>query len=342
MTSLEPNTMPETPYVLIDNRRMQNNLEVMSTLCEQFGLRLRANVSFHGNPAIAQEQVDMGAKGISCLSVEEAREFADAGFANIQIPANIVGQGKTEALTDLLMMARITVTVDHTLVVAGLADASERYDLSVRVLVEIANKQGRAGLSPAEVATVAKRVEEEEHLHFAGVYMNPITSESQIRLKETLTLLDQAGLGVDVVSGGGTGFALIAPTAPEVTEIEAGRYLFYDWESIVRGWCHPDECALMVKATVVNRPVSERAIIDAGWRTLSMFNINNTYGHILEYPHAIIYRLDGHRAYVDTSKCKEQPVIGETIHIVPIRAEAVLHHADVIYTIHQGQIVPMM
>ena len=75
MTSLEPNTMPETPFVLIDNRRMQNNLAVMSNTCDQFGLKLRADVSFHRNPAIAQEQVDMGATGISCLTVEKARLF---------------------------------------------------------------------------------------------------------------------------------------------------------------------------------------------------------------------------------------------------------------------------
>lgn len=341
MTSPESSSLPETPYVLIDTRRMDNNLNNMNTICSQFGLRLRANVSLHQNMAIAQEQLDAGANGISCLTVEEALLFADAGFTNIQIPANIVGQGKTEALTNLLMMAKVTVTVDHTLVVAGLADAAERYDLSVRVLVEIASKHGRAGLSPSEAVTLAKRVEEEEHLHLAGVYMQPITSDSHQRLKDTLELLHKAGLGVDVVSGGGTGFGLIAPMVPEVTEIEAGRYIFYDWESIVRGWCHPDECALLVKSTIVNRPATERAIIDAGWRTLSMFNINNTYGHILEYPHAIIYRLDGHRAYVDTSNCKEQPVIGETIHIVPIRAEAVFHNTDIVYSVQQGQIMPM-
>jgi D-serine deaminase-like pyridoxal phosphate-dependent protein len=337
----ETNLTPETPYVLIDNRRMQNNLQTMNNICDQFGLSLRANVSWHQSTAIAQQQIDTGAIGISCLTVHEARRFIDAGFTNVQISANVVGQGKTEQLTDLLMMARVTVIVDHTLVVAGLADAAERYDLSARVLVEIASQYGHAGVSPSEAVIIARRVEEEENLHFAGVYMQPITMQSYPRLKETLQLLDEAGLGVDVVSGGGTGYTLIAPNIPEVTEIVSGRYVLYDWESVINGWCHPDECALMVKATVVNRPQTGQAIINAGWRMLSMFNVNNTYGHILEYPHAMIYQLDAHRAYVDTSKCHEQPVIGETIHIVPIRAEAVFHQVDTVYTVHQGQIVPI-
>jgi|GEM_PF-3475131 len=334
-------TTPQTPFVLIDNRRMYHNLEVMSNLCNDLGLTLRANASVHQRSFLAQEQVDMGAVGVSCVTVAEALRFVEAGITNIQIPANVVGAEKTEALTDLLMMARVTVTVDHTVVVAGLADAAGRYDLSVRVLVEVASAEGRSGVSPAEAVTIAKRVEEEENLHFAGIYMAPIKSKSYKRLQETLKLLDGAGLGVDVVSGGGTGFALMAPTMPEVTEVVSGRYMLFDWESIVRGWCHPDECALMVKATVVNRPSSERAIMDAGWRILSPFGINNTYGHVLEYPHAVIYRLDSYRAYLDTSKCREQPVIGETIHILPIRSEAVLHLADEIYTVHQGQIVLM-
>lgn len=339
MTTDSPS--PQTPYVLIDHRRMQNNLQIMSNMCTDLGLRLRANVSVHQRPVIAQEQIDMGAIGISCMSVDEARQFVDEGITNIQIPANIVGTDKTEALTDLLMMAKVTVTVDHTVVVAGLADAAGRYDLSVRVLVEVASEEGRSGVSPAEAVIIAKRVEAEEHLHFAGIYMQPITQKSYKRLQTTLQLMDGAGLGVDVVSGGGTGFALLAPTMPDVTEIVSGRYTLFDWESIVRGWCHPDECALMVKATIVNRPSSDRAIFNAGWRTLSPFDINNTYGHIIEYPHAIIYQLDSHRAYVDTSRCREQPVIGETVHILPIRSEAVLHLADTIYTIHEGQIIPM-
>ncbi len=333
--------IPETPYVLIDSQRMQNNLQGMNTICDQFGLSLRPNVSWHQSIDIAQQQIDTGAVGISCLTVAEARRFVEAGFTDIQISANVVGTDKTERLTDLLMMAKVTVTVDHTSVVAGLADAAARYDLSVRVLIEVASEYGHAGVSPSEAVLIANRVETEENLHFAGIYMQPITMASYPRLKETLKLLDEAGLGVDVVSGGGTGYAMVAPNIPEVTEIVSGRYVFYDWESIINGWCHPDECALTVKATVVNRPTADQAIINAGWRILSMFNINNTYGHILEYPHATIYKLDPHRAYVDTSKCNEQPVIGETIHIVPIRAEAVLHQANTLYTIHDGQFVPM-
>ncbi len=335
-------TPPQTPYVLIDYRRMNNNLEIMSTMCQELGLQLRANVSVHQRPFLAEEQLEMGAIGISCQTVDEAREFADAGITNLQVPANVVGEQKTEALTDLLMMAKVTVTVDHTVVVAGLADAAGRYDLSVRVLVEINSEPGRSGVSPAEAVVIAKRIEEEENLHFAGIYMLPITPTSYKRLKQTLKLMNEAGLGVDVVSGGGTGFALTAPTMPEVTEVVSGRYMLFDWESIVRGWCHPDECALMVKATIVNRPSADRAIFNAGWKTLSPFNVNKTYGHILEYPHAVIYQLDGHRAYVDTSRCREQPVIGETIHILPIRSEAVLQLVDAVYTVHEGQIIPMV
>ena len=338
MTS-ETQSAPDTPFVFIDHARMQNNLQVMNNICDQFGLRLRANVSLHQNIDIAQQQIDMGAVGISCLTVQDARKFVDAGFTNVQISANIVGQEKTEQLTDLMMIAKVTVTVDHTIVVAGLEDAAEQYDLSVRVLVEISSEQGRTGLSPSEVVTLAKRVEEEEHLHFAGVYMQPITAKSHVRLKETLKLLDEAGLGVDVVSGGGTGFTLIAPTIPEVTEVVSGRYPLYDWESIVNGWCHPDECALMIKATVVNRPMTERAIINAGWRTLSMFSINNVYGYILEYPQAVIYQLEPHRGYVDTSRCNSQPVIGEEIHIVPINAEAVLYRAENLVSLVDGKMV---
>ena len=65
--------IPETPYVLIDSQRMQHNLEDMNTICDQFGLSMRPNVSWHQSIAIAQQQIETGAIGISCLTVAEAR-----------------------------------------------------------------------------------------------------------------------------------------------------------------------------------------------------------------------------------------------------------------------------
>lgn len=327
-----------TPTILIDKPRMIDNIQSVHERSLALGLSLRVNVSLHGVLEIAQLQIDAGAKGISCYTVEEARQFIEAGFTNMQVPSNIVGVDKTEALTDLLMMARVTVTADHPMVVAGLADATERYDLSARVLVEIRSDHGRTGLSPAEAVTLAQRIEDEEHLHFAGIYMQPITAFNYPALQSALKQLDEAGLGVDVVSGGGTGFTLLAMTMPDVTEIVAGRYVFYDWESVVQGWCHPDECSLMLRTTVTHRPSPETAMLNVGWRTLSANQVNGIYGHILEYPHAVIQQLDAERAYIDTSRCTEQPVIGEIVHLIPVHAGAAIRQARQVYTVDDGKI----
>jgi D-serine deaminase-like pyridoxal phosphate-dependent protein len=123
---------------------------------------------------------------------------------------------------------------------------------------------------------------------------------------------------VETVSGGGTGAALHAVEMPEVTEIRVGTYVFNDMNTITKDWDSLDHCAMSILAAVVSRPSETRAILDSGAKTLAADNINGTHGYIVEYPQARIYQLNEEHAYVDLSASEAHPVIGETVHIIPV------------------------
>lgn len=328
----------ETPSVLIDIDVMQANIARMQAFCDGLGIKFRPHIKTHKIPAIARMQLEAGAVGVACQKVSEAQVFAEAGFSDIQIPYNIVGAAKTDKLVRLAMYTRITASADHISVIAGLADAAKAHDLTLRVMVELETDLHRTGAPLDDVVPLAQRIDQEDHLHFAGLIVYPSSAAMRPLTQEALHRLHRAGIGVDSVSGGGTKAALDAPQFPELTELRVGTYIFNDWNHIMQGVATLDQCAMRVAATVVSRPSSDRAILDSGSKTLSGDRYDGLFGYIVEYPDARIYLLNEEHAYVDLSACDERPVIGERVHVIPVHTCVVSNLAERLYGV-QGESV---
>ena len=86
----------------------------------------------------------------------------------------------------------------------------------------------------------------------------------------TKRFLEQNGVPVKIVSGGGTGTYAITGAYPEMTEIQAGSYVFIDSSYRgVEGIGEEFGCALTMLTTVVSRPQPTRVIVDAGAKVLT-------------------------------------------------------------------------
>jgi D-serine deaminase-like pyridoxal phosphate-dependent protein len=328
----------ETPRVLIDLDRMERNIERTQALCDASGVALRPHIKTHKIPEIARMQVEAGAVGIACQKVSEAEVFAQAGFDDIMIPYNVLGATKAARFADLALYNRMTAAADNLPVIQGLSEAAAALDIRLRVIVDLATEIERTGVSVDQAVELAKAIEQDEHLHFAGLMVYPSYPTIRPILQEALARLDEAGIGVDVVSGGGTGAVLNAKDVPELTEVRVGTYVFNDWTTVSRGWCALEDCAMTVRATVVSRPAETRAILDSGSKTLSSDVFDGGYGHILEYPDARIYKLNEEHGYVDLSACATKPQIGEVVSVIPAHACVVTNLHNVLYGVRGDQV----
>jgi D-serine deaminase-like pyridoxal phosphate-dependent protein len=89
------------------------------------------------------------------------------------------------------------------------------------------------------------------------------------RLTETKNLLESSRIPCPIVSCGGTGSLAFTVQQPGITEVQAGGLIFMD--AFYRHACHVSDFkyALSIVATVTSRPAADRAIIDAGRKTMS-------------------------------------------------------------------------
>ncbi|MBL8132904.1 MAG: alanine racemase [Anaerolineae bacterium] len=332
----------ETPAVLIDLDRMERNIARMQADCDDAGVAFRPHIKTHKIPEIARMQIDAGAVGLACQKVSEAQVFAEAGFSDILIPYNILGASKTAKLADLALYTRMTVSADSETVIAGLSEAAGAQGIRLRVMVELATEIERAGADPEKTVTLAQRIDGDEHLTFAGLMVYPSNPTIRPAVQEVIARLNRHGIGVETVSGGGIGAAKHMREVPELTEIRVGTYVFNDLTTLQKGLCTLDDCAMRVAVTVVSRPTPERAILDSGSKTLTPERAGSdaqpSYGRVVEYPAARIYKLNEEHAYVDVSACDPAPQIGEVVHVIPVHTCVVTNMHDRLYGVRGEQV----
>ena len=260
----------ETPVPVVDIDRMEANITRLQTYLDEHKIANRPHIKTHKIPAIAKLQMDAGAVGITCQKVSEAEVMAEAGFNDIFIPYNIVGETKLKRLMALASRIKVSVTADSAVVVHGLSRAAQQADLTLTVLVECDTGAHRCGVpSPSEAAELARLIASLPNLHFGGLMTYPTNETLDDFVRATRSLLKDDSLSIERVSGGGTPGMWQVHTHPELTEHRAGIYVYGDRISLRAGAMTLDTCALRIFATVVSRPTPERGILDAGSKTLS-------------------------------------------------------------------------
>jgi D-serine deaminase-like pyridoxal phosphate-dependent protein len=147
-----------------------------------------------------------------------------------------------------------------------------------------------------------------------------------------------SGIAIPCISGGGTPVGYQAHAVPQITEHRAGTYVYQDRSTVSYGVATWDDCAMRILTTVVSRPTTERAILDAGSKTLSSDVVYGHpqatgYGRITEYPDAIIHALSEEHGMVDTRACAGGLTVEERVTIIPNHACVVSNLHDRLYVV---------
>jgi D-serine deaminase-like pyridoxal phosphate-dependent protein len=334
----------ETPVPVIDLDRVERNLARMQAYCDGWKLRLRPHIKTHKIPTFARRQVELGACGITCQKLGEAEVMADAGLDDILISYPLVGAEKAPRLAALARRADMSVAVDNVLALETAARGAWMAGHEIGVLVEFDSGSKRTGVVSVDQALdLARGVRAAQGLRFDGLMTYPSTAATAEFVAEAKRRFADAGIPISVVSGGGTPNAWQAHEVAGLTEVRVGTYIYHDRATIAAGAATLEDCALHLHATVVSRPTEDRAVIDAGSKSLSSDlvapSVGPGYGMILGYPNAIIERLNEEHGVIDLSRCGAKPALGERVAIVPNHVCVVSNlHDDVVMT-RDGRVI---
>jgi D-serine deaminase-like pyridoxal phosphate-dependent protein len=343
----------DTPSLVIDAEKMQQNILKMSDVAEGRGVALRPHVKTHKIPSVAQRQVEAGASGITVAKVSEAEVMADGGLDDIFVAYPLVTETKIRrALGITKRGVRVILGVDSPPGARKLSSLARDEGVTAEVRLEVDSGLGRTGVPRGAAAGLAKEISALENLDLTGIY----TYRGAVLEDGTPTLdLEEAGrlegefmvsvaeeirgVGVPIsdVSVGSTPTAGHAARVEGVTEIRPGTYVFYDRMQAEMGACSLPECALRVVAIVVSRPRAGVAIIDGGSKTFAtdvqpnVGPLNLTgFGYVVGHPDAVLERVTEEHGMLSVDKESDLRV-GDEVEIIPNHACSTVNLHDEVY-----------
>jgi D-serine deaminase-like pyridoxal phosphate-dependent protein len=271
----------DTPALILDLDVVETNIAMMAEYFRGRPQKLRPHFKTPKTPEIARRQLAAGAIGITVAKLGEAEVLARAGLGPILIANQVAGASKVDRLFSVVARVPTITTVESEFNIQELEAGSARAARPIDVIVEVDTGMHRCGAeSPEETVALARRITRGA-LHYRGVMgyeghavLLPDREKREQTARDALTVLSRhidalraAGLPPEIVSAGGTGTYDIAGSWPDVTEVQAGSYVFMDGAyRIVR----PDlgNTALTLLTSVISRR-GNRAIIDAGMKSLT-------------------------------------------------------------------------
>jgi D-serine deaminase-like pyridoxal phosphate-dependent protein len=283
-----------TPCVLVDQARVERNIERMQDAAVASGKRLRPHAKTHKSPDLALTQMARGAVGVCCAKLGEAEVFADHRVSDIRLPYPL-NPANGDRVLSLLDRTHLSFIVDNLDVARGWSRVMQEAGREVDVLVKIDVGFHRCGVDPETTDAVdfVTRVAGLPGLTLKGLLSHAghaygATSEAEVaaiatREAETLTALrdrlEANGVRIEEISVGATPTARFSARLEGITELRPGNYIYYDRMQVGLGAATWDDCALTVLARVVSRPAADRIILDAGSKTLTNDLVRGAAGH---------------------------------------------------------------
>jgi D-serine deaminase-like pyridoxal phosphate-dependent protein len=349
-----------TPSVLVDQPRLERNLDRMQSAASARRIRLRPHAKTHKSPELARVQVGHGAVGICCAKLGEAEVFARAGIADIRIPYPL-NPVNADRVLRLREATHLSFIVDDLDVARAWSPALGQADDRVDVLVKVDVGFHRCGIDPHApgAAEMVASVADLPGLRLVGLLSHAghgygAVSESEAAaiaaaearlLTELAAQVEQRGVRIDEISVGATPTARFSLQQTGITELRPGNYIYYDRTQVGLGSATWDDCALTVLARVVSTPAADRVILDCGSKTLTNdqargFASSPGYGAILRSLDAtvpdeslLIERLSEEHANVKVLDGRSRLKTGDLVRVVPNHSCVVSNLVDAVWLV---------
>ncbi|MCG7534185.1 alanine racemase [Pseudoalteromonas sp. OOF1S-7] len=294
-----------TPCLLLDKKKLLNNIQRLNTHLSQFDVQLRPHLKTLKSVDAAHYMLEDPSAPCTVSTLQEAKQFAQAGFKDITYAVGISEHKLPEVLDIQNQGITLHILLDSFEQAQFVHAFCQENDCKLSCLIEIDCDGKRAGVKPddPQLVAIAKILTSAEL--FSGLLTHAGGSYECHNLDEIRTMAQQEHHAVRVaadrlrlqhidctmVSVGSTPTALLGEGFEHITEVRAGVYASMDLVMAGLGVCRPQDIALSVLTRVIGHNREKNwLILDAGWMALS----RDTGIASLQYGYGLICDEAGH------------------------------------------------
>ncbi|WP_374302164.1 alanine racemase [Ferrovibrio sp.] len=273
-----------TPSLILDQRRLLNNIARMQARARELGVMLRPHLKTAKSAKVAELAVGKGGP-LTVSTLAEAAYFARAGFTDITYAVPMAPAKLPQAAAIMRDAPGLKLITDNLDVARAVAEQGRAQGVTFAVLIKIDCGLGRAGIAPdSDLLLPLAQALSQPGAKLAGVLTHAghsyhaksipeierIAEDERQAVLLAAARLRAAGHDCAIVSVGSTPTALFARTLDGVTEMRPGNFVFFDLFQAGLGCCGMEDIAVSVLASVVSHHHGRNhLLIDAGGLALS-------------------------------------------------------------------------
>ena len=309
MTTIKTIEQISTPALLIDIKKMRQNIRRMANHISSLNCILRPHVKTHKSIHVTKEIINAGSTaGITVSTLKEAEYFFDNGVTDIFYAVGISTNKLVQAASLIKRGCDLKITLDNINIAKLVSKDGEDRNLTYKVLIELDCDGHRSGADPLgqEVIDIGHMLHNGKGTELLGVMTHAgesyncrtpdellsIARQERDRTITASTRLKSVGLPCPVVSIGSTPTALSIDYLGGVTEVRAGVYVLFDLVMAGIGVCNKNQIAISILSTVIGHQDQRSWMItDAGWMAMSRDRGTSNQG--LDYGYGVVCDIDG-------------------------------------------------
>ncbi len=274
-----------SPSLLLFKEILIENIEKIIKMAGD-PARLCPHCKTHKTIEVIKLQLERGITKHKCATFAEAEMLAEAGVKNIFLAYNIVGPNISRAVQFLKTYPDVefSVTADHEKPIAQLAEAMQKANQKIHVLLDIDTGQHRTGIPiSSEAKNLYQQISATEGLISSGFHVYDghqghtdreeravaidIEWEKVVAFRDDLV---NSGMEVPRIVAGGTGsFPVYAAKEESSIELSPGTCVYHDAGYTNK---YPDMVftpAAVLLTRVVSRPTPNRITLDLGYKAVA-------------------------------------------------------------------------
>ncbi len=326
----------QTPAILLDMEALENNIKSWQALCDKNGKEMWPMIKTHKSSALAKMQMDAGATGFLCGTIDECEMVHALGAKHIMYAYPTANPVNVQRILKMAKTADVIIRLDTVEAAEMLNAAAAEAGIVLSYTIIVDMEFHRFGMPKEDVVAFAQKLAPMENLKFRGISTHPgqvygctdiegvkeIAKLEMDTMKAAADMLAAAGFPCEYVTSGST------PTFPFVVEGDAtnvchpGNYTFFDNIQMALGVCAEDDCALRIRATVVSSPHEGFYLFDAGAKCMGLDqgahgnSAITGFGYVVGHPELTIAGLSEEVAKVKASGPCDLKV-GDQVEIIP-------------------------
>jgi D-threonine aldolase len=321
-----------TPALTIDRHALEHNLAVMSQALP--GAALRPHVKAHKCAALAAVQQAQGHHSFTCATPRELIGLAAAGVGRDLLLANeTLDPVRLAAMAAFQDDVVVTIAVDSPATI----EAARRAGIG-SVVIDVNVGLRRCGCSPESAGFLADEARSagcvvrgvmgyEGHLMMVT---DPADQRARVNDSVDRLMIAHAAVGGDVITGGGTGTAMLHRDDGRLTEVQAGSYALMD--SAYAQFGHAFRQACFVVGTVISSD-RRHVVADVGLKALAMDHGNPTVDGVP--PDAVWFVSDEHIVFAPA-----EPVeVGGRVRVIPAHIDPTMSMHEVAWLVDGDEVI---